>query len=233
MKGGLRSLIQFKEVSKVYSNGVQALKNINLDIPAGDFVLISGESGAGKSTLNKLITKEEHLTSGQLFVNGMNISALKEKKIPLYRRTIGMVFQEFRLLSKMTVYENVAFAQEAIGAPMDQIKERVNGALDTVGLSAKMNHFPKELSGGEQQRVAIARAIVNQPKIIIADEPTGNLDHKTAWDVMNVFEEINKKGTTIIMTTHNKEFIEKTTKRVILLDNGIILRDDKRKVLTS
>ena len=226
-------MIQFKEVSKVYPNGVLALKKINLDISTGEFVLISGESGAGKSTLNKLLTKEERLTSGHLFVNGINISILKEKKIPFLRRTIGMVFQEFRLLSKMTVYENVAFAQEAIGVPFDLVHENVHRALDTVGLAEKSTHFPKELSGGEQQRVAIARAIVNQPKIIIADEPTGNLDNKTAWEIMNVFEEINKKGTTIIMTTHNKDFIERTAKRVILLDNGSILRDNKREVLTS
>jgi cell division transport system ATP-binding protein len=226
-------LIQFKDVSKVYPNGVQALKNINLNISSGEFVLVSGESGAGKSTLNKLITKEERLTSGNLYVNGMNISALKEKKIPLLRRSIGMVFQEFRLLSKMTVYENVAFAQEAIGVPIHLIHDNVHRALDMVGLTGKSTHFPKELSGGEQQRVAIARAIVNQPKIIIADEPTGNLDNKMAWEIMKVFEDINRQGTTIIMTTHNKEFIEKTTERVILLDHGSILRDNKRKVLTS
>jgi cell division transport system ATP-binding protein len=226
-------MIQFQDVAKVYPNGVQALNKINFHITDGEFVLIIGESGAGKSTLNKLITREEKATSGEIIVNGANISTIKERNIPLLRRSIGMVFQEFRLLSKMTVYENVAFAQETIGTPMDSIQENVFRALETVGLSVKANHFPKELSGGEQQRVAIARAIVNHPKMIVADEPTGNLDIKTARGIMSVFEEINKQGTTIIMTTHNKEFIEHTTKRVILIDNGSILRDHQRKVRTS
>jgi len=217
----------------VYPNGVHALKNINLTISKGEFVLMVGESGAGKSTLNKLMTREENLTSGEIMINGLKLSTLKEKKIPLLRRSIGMVFQDFRLLSKMTVYENVAFAQETIGVPMNLIRENVDQALKMVGLESKANDFPKELSGGEQQRVAIARAIVNRPKMIIADEPTGNLDRKTAWEIMNVFETINKLGTTIIMTTHNQEFIEHTTKRVILLDNGSILRDHQRKVRTS
>jgi cell division transport system ATP-binding protein len=217
----------------VYPNGVHALNNINLHISKGEFILIMGESGAGKSTLNKLITKEENPTGGAVFVNGQNLTNLKGKKISLYRRSIGMVFQEFRLLSKMTVFENVAFAQEAIGVPIDQIQNNVLLALEKVGLSDKTNYFPKELSGGEQQRVAIARAIVNNPAIIVADEPTGNLDTKTAWEIMGVFEEINRQGTTIIMTTHNKEFVKQTKKRVLLIDNGSILRDYKRKVLTS
>lgn len=192
-----------------------------------------GESGAGKSTLNKLVTKEEKPTSGEVCVNGFNLSNLKGKKVSLFRRSIGMVFQEFRLLSKMTVYENVAFAQEAIGVPIERINDNVNIALKKVGLKDKAKYFPKELSGGEQQRVAIARAIVNNPAIIVADEPTGNLDTKTAWEIMNVFEEINRHGTTIIMTTHNKEFVKQTKKRVLLIDNGSILRDYQRKVLTS
>jgi cell division transport system ATP-binding protein len=226
-------LIQFQGVTKVYPNGVQALNDIDFQISKGEFVLIMGESGAGKSTLNKLITREENPTSGEVYVNGMNLSNLKGKKIPIHRRSIGMVFQEFRLLSKMTVYENVAFAQEAIGVPMELIQENVYLALEKVGLIDKANYFPKELSGGEQQRVAIARAIVNNPAIIVADEPTGNLDTKTAWEIMSVFEEINTHGTTIIMTTHNKEFVKQTKKRVLLIDNGSILRDYKRKVLTS
>lgn len=226
-------MIQFQDVTKVYPNGVHALNKINLHISKGEFVLVIGESGAGKSTLNKLITREEKATSGQIMVNGMNISTIKDKKIHLLRRSIGMVFQEFRLLSKMTIYENVAFAQETIGAPMALISDNVYKALEMVGLTNKANDFPKELSGGEQQRVAIARAIVNKPKIIVADEPTGNLDIKTALEIMSVFEEIHKQGTTLIMTTHNKEFIERTTKRVILIDNGSILRDNKRKVRTS
>lgn len=217
----------------MYPNGVQALKKINLHISKGEFVLVIGESGAGKSTLNKLITREEKATSGEIIVNGYNLAFLKEKKIPSLRRSIGMVFQEFRLLSKMTVYENVSFAQEAIGVPIDLIRDNVYRALKMVGLDTKANSFPKELSGGEQQRTAIARAIVNHPKIIIADEPTGNLDSKTAWEIMSVFEKINEQDTTIVMTTHNKEFIEKTKKRVIFLDNGCILRDFKRKVLSS
>lgn len=226
-------MIQLQEVSKVYPNGVHALKKINLRISKGEFVLVVGESGAGKSTLNKLFTREEKATSGEIIVNGLNLRSLKEKKIPQLRRAIGMVFQEFRLLSKMTVFENVSFAQEAIGVPMNLIPDNVYRALETVGLSAKVNYFPKELSGGEQQRVAIARAIVNKPQILIADEPTGNLDMKTAREIMNVFEEINEEDTTIIMSTHNKEFIERTTKRVILIDNGCLLRDYQRKVLTS
>lgn len=227
-------MIQLNEVSKIYPNGVHALKNINLHISKGEFVLIVGESGAGKSTLNKLITREEKPTSGEIIVNEFNIGAIKEKKIPLLRRSIGMVFQEFRLLSKMTVYENVAFAQETIGFPMELIPDNVHKSLETVGLTDKANFFPKELSGGEQQRVAIARAIVNKPKIIVADEPTGNLDIRTAREIMSVFENINKHDdTTIIMTTHNKEFIERTTKRVILIDNGSILRDFQRKELSS
>jgi cell division transport system ATP-binding protein len=226
-------LIQFQGVTKVYPNGVNALNDINFQISKGEFVLIMGESGAGKSTLNKLITKEEKPTSGEIYVNGFNLSNLKGKKISLFRRSIGMVFQEFRLLSKMTVYENVAFAQEAIGVPIERIEDNVYLALKKVGLKDKASHFPKELSGGEQQRVAIARAIVNNPAIIVADEPTGNLDTKTAWEIMSVFEEINRHGTTVIMTTHNKEFVKQTKKRVLLIDNGSILRDYKRKVLTS
>jgi len=226
-------LIQFQEVTKVYPNGAHALNDIDFHILKGEFVLIMGESGAGKSTINKLITREENPTSGEVYVNGMNLSNLKGKKISLYRRSIGMVFQEFRLLSKMTIYENVAFAQEAIGASIELIQENVYLALQKVGLKDKAKYFPKELSGGEQQRVAIARAIVNNPAIIVADEPTGNLDTKTAWEIMSVFEEINRHGTTVIMTTHNKEFVKQTKKRVLLIDNGSILRDYKRKVLTS
>jgi cell division transport system ATP-binding protein len=226
-------LIQFQGVTKVYPNGVHALNEINFQISKGEFVLIMGESGAGKSTLNKLITKEEKPTNGVVFVNGMNLSKLKGRKVSLFRRSIGMVFQEFRLLSKMTVFENVAFAQEAIGVPINYIQDNVFLALEKVGLRDKAICFPKELSGGEQQRVAIARAIVNNPAIIVADEPTGNLDTKTAWEIMGVFEEINRQGTTIIMTTHNKEFVKQTKKRVLLIDNGSILRDYKRKVLTS
>ncbi|HZG72219.1 MAG TPA: cell division ATP-binding protein FtsE [Chondromyces sp.] len=225
-------MIQFQDVQKVYPNGVHALKKVNLHISKGEFVFIIGESGAGKSTLNKLITREEKATSGKIMVNGINVSTLKEKDVPRLRRSIGMVFQEFRLLPKMTVYENIAFAQETIGAPMELIRENVYRTLETVGLAAKADRFPKELSGGEQQRVGIARAIVNRPKIIVADEPTGNLDLKTAWEIMNVFEKINAQGTTIIMTTHNKEFIKHTTKRVILIENGH-LRDYKGKVLTT
>ncbi|MED1467540.1 cell division ATP-binding protein FtsE [Bacillus salipaludis] len=226
-------MIQFQEVTKIYPNGVHALKNINLQISSGEFILMIGESGAGKSTLNKLITREEKLTSGELLVNGIKVSTIKEKRIPQLRRSIGMVFQDFRLLSKMTVYENVAFAQETIGVQINLIRDNVFHALKMVGLESKVNAFPKELSGGEQQRVAIARAIVNRPKMIIADEPTGNLDSKTAWEIMRVFEDINKLGTTILMTTHNKEFVEHTTKRVILIENGSILRDHQRKVRTS
>lgn len=226
-------MIIFKDVEKVYPNGVHALKQINLHISEEEFVLMIGQSGAGKSTLNKLITREEQVTSGEIFINGVNLTTLKEKQIPLLRRSIGIIFQEFRLFSKMTVYENVAFAQEAIGMPLDQISDNVHQALKTVGLAHKANSFPNELSGGEQQRVAIARAIVNRPKIVIADEPTGNLDLQTAWDIMKVFEEINKQGTTILMTTHNNEFIKHTTKRLIVIENGSILRDQKGQAMAK
>lgn len=226
-------MIQLQDVTKVYPNGVQALNNINLHISQGEFVLIMGESGAGKSTLNKLFTREEKPTRGEIVVNGINISSLKGKKFRLFRRTIGIVFQDIRLISEMTVYENVAFAQETIRVPMKSIRKNVDHALELVGLSAKANCFPNELSGGEQQRVAIARAIVNQPKMIVADEPTGTLDSETSWEIMSVFEEIHKRGTTIIMTTHHKEFIERTTKRVIVIENGSILQNDQRKVRIS
>ena len=196
-------------------------------------MLIIGQSGAGKSTLNKLITREEKVTKGELIINGKKLSTLKEKEIPLLRRSIGMIFQDFRLFPKMTVYENVAFAQETIGRPIKLINKNVDKALKIVGLQHKATSFPKELSGGEQQRVAIARAIVNLPDIILADEPTGNLDLQTAQTIMKVFEAINKHGTTIIMTTHNREFIDRTTKRVILLDHGSIIRDSKGLVITK
>lgn len=218
-------MIQFKEVNKVYPNGVQALLHINLEITKGEFVLVTGPSGAGKSTFNKLITREEKATKGEIWVNAINLSVIKEKTIAKLRRNIGIVFQDYRLFSKMTVFENVAFAQEAIGVPTKLIESNVYRALNTVGLLSKAKEFPINLSGGEQQRVSIARAIVNKPQIMIADEPTGNLDIDTAWDIFRVFEKINDLGTTILMTTHNKEFIENTDKRVIYINSGRIVQD--------
>jgi len=213
-------LIEFKEVEKVYQNGVHALKKMNLHISEGEFVLVIGESGAGKSTLNKLITREEKATSGEVIVNGFNLSLLKEKDIPRLRKSIGMVFQEFRLLSKMTVFENVAFAQEAIGVPLDLIHGNVSQALATVGLDSKANYFPKELSGGEQQRVAIARAIVNRPQIIVADEPTGNLDSKMGEEILGILFGLNKKcGSTIVIVTHDRE-IAKRADRILEITDG-------------
>lgn len=221
-------MIKMKGVYKTYPNGVPALNGIDLHIGVGEFVYIVGPSGAGKSTFIRLIYREEVPTKGEIFIKDMKVNEMKDKEIPFLRREIGVVFQDFKLLPKLTVYENVAFALEVIEESPKVIRERVMEVLDLVGLKNKARSIPDELSGGEQQRVSIARAIANQPKILIADEPTGNLDPETSWSIMRILEEINNRGTTIIMATHSKEIVNTIKKRVIAIENGVIVRDEDR-----
>ena len=220
-------MIELREVTKEYSKGVAALNGINLKIEQGEFVFIVGDSGSGKSTLIKLIMKELEPTSGTIIVNGNNLSRMKHRKVAMYRRNIGVVFQDFRLLKDRNVYENVAFAQRVIGRPTRVIRRRVPEVLQEVGLAEKYKSFPDELSGGEQQRVALARAIVNRPDILLADEPTGNLDPKTSEEIMKLLEEINQRGTTVLVVTHNKEIVNSMKKRVLTMHNGVIISDEK------
>ncbi len=217
--------IKFRNVEKTYKNGVNAVYNMNLDIKKGEFVFVIGASGSGKSTLIKMLYREERPTSGEIYVGGINVAKVKNNKVYKLRRKIGIVFQDFKLLPKLTVYENVAFALEIYGLPTNEIKRKVLKALDLVGLKSRTKSYPEQLSGGEQQRVAIARAIVNSPKLLICDEPTGNLDPDTSLEVMKVIEKINDLGTTIVMATHDREMVDKMKKRVILLDNGKLLKD--------
>ena len=217
--------IRFKNVKKTYKNGVTAVYDLDLKIIKGEFVFVIGSTGCGKSTLIKMLYREEKPTKGQIVVGGIDVAKLKNRKVYKIRRKIGVVFQDFKLLYRSTVYENVAFALEIFGLPKSEIHEKVLKVLDLVGLKNKAKNYPTELSGGEMQRVAIARAIVNGPKLLICDEPTGNLDEVTSMEIMKVLEEINKLGTTIIMVTHDTELVEKMKKRVILLDAGRILRD--------
>jgi cell division transport system ATP-binding protein len=198
---------------------------MNVEIEQGEFVYVVGPSGAGKSTFIKMMYREERPTSGQMLVDGIDIATLKNKKVPLLRRQIGVVFQDFKLLPRLNVYENVAFALEVIEESPSKIRERVMKVLDMVGLKHKARMFPTELSGGEQQRVSIARSIVNRPKVVIADEPTGNLDPETSLDIMNLFEQINASGTTILMATHNREIVNTMRHRVIAIEGGLIVRD--------
>lgn len=221
-------MIKMKDVYKTYANGVTALNNINVDIKQGEFVYIVGPSGAGKSSFVKLIFRETRPTKGTVIINNIDLNGLKERKVPYLRRDVGVVYQDFKLLSKLSVYENIAFALEVIEEPPRNIRKRVLEVLDLVGLKNKIRALPDELSGGEQQRVSIARAIVNYPKIVIADEPTGNLDPDTSWDIMRTFEEINAKGTTLIMATHSKEIVNTIKKRVIAIEDGLIVRDEDR-----
>lgn len=217
-------------VSKIYENGSVALSDISVDIEKGDFIFVVGPSGAGKSTFIKLIFREELPTRGQLVVNGRNLINMTSGQIPYLRRGLGIVFQDYRLLPEKTVYENVAFAMRVIEAPRREIQKRVNSVMDLVGLKDKFRCFPNQLSGGEQQRVAIARAIVNNPVVVIADEPTGNLDPETSWDIMKIFERINKSGTTIVMATHDKTIVDTMRKRVIAIEQGRIVRDQVKGV---
>ena len=222
-------MIHLKNVTKFYEkNGVTALDNVTIDIAAGEFVFIVGTSGSGKSTLMKLLMHEEIPTAGEVFVDGRDVVRLTNKEVPYLRRGLGVIFQDYRLLEDKTVYENVAFAMQVIEAPRKIIKRSVDAVLDIVGLRDKSKHFPDQLSGGEQQRVAIARAIVNDPKIVIADEPTGNLDPATTWDIMDIFLRINVAGTTIVMATHDRDIVNRLKKRVIEIENGKIVRDQIR-----
>ncbi|KGP73577.1 cell division ATP-binding protein FtsE [Pontibacillus yanchengensis] len=221
-------MIEMKDVNKTYPNGVTALQGIDLSIAQGEFVYIVGPSGAGKSTLVGMMFREEKHTSGSITINGIDLNKLKERKVPQLRRNIGVVYQDFKLLPRLTVYENIAFALEVLEESPKNIKKRVMEVLDLVKLKNKARHIPDQLSGGEQQRVSIARAIVNHPKMMIADEPTGNLDPDTSWDIMQIFEEINAKGTTVIMATHSKEIVNTIRKRVIAVESGRIVRDESR-----
>ncbi|MCL6633864.1 MAG: cell division ATP-binding protein FtsE [Alicyclobacillus herbarius] len=221
-------MIEMQDVWKQYPNGTMALSGITINIKKGEFVYVVGPSGAGKSTFVKLMYREERPTKGQIFVNGFNIERLRNRKIPLLRRHIGVVFQDFKLLPKLTVYENVAFALEVIGAPQRHIRRRVPEALEWVGLGDKADMLPDQLSGGEQQRVAVARALVNNPSVIIADEPTGNLDPDTSWGIMKLFQRINDRGTTVVMATHNRDIVNTMRKRVIAIEGGRIARDEQK-----
>ncbi|WML54724.1 cell division ATP-binding protein FtsE [Neobacillus sp. PS3-12] len=221
-------MIEMQDVYKKYPNGVTAVNGINVRIEPGEFVYVVGPSGAGKSTFIKMMYREEVPTSGTISINGVNLAKLRNSKVPLFRRNIGVVFQDFKLLQTKTVYENVAFALEVIEATPKVIKKRVMEVLDLVNLKHKARMLPTELSGGEQQRVSIARSIVNSPKVVIADEPTGNLDPDTSWEIMNIFDEINTRGTTIVMATHNKEIVNTIKHRVIAIEAGKIARDEQR-----
>lgn len=221
-------IIAMDHVSKQYSTGVEALSDVSICIHKGEFVFVVGKSGSGKSTFIKLLLKELNPTEGRIFVGGRQVTNLKRKQVSLYRRKIGVVFQDFRLLKNKTVFENVAFAQEIIGMTKRDIARNVPIMLEMVGLKGKEKMYPHELSGGEQQRVAIARALINQPTILLADEPTGNLDPKTAWDIMMLLEEVNKMGTTVVVVTHNNDVVDVMQKHVINLEDGVLVRDEKK-----
>ena len=223
-------MLEMRHAGKVYPGGAVALEDINVHISTGEFVFLVGPSGAGKSTFIRLISREIEPTSGQILVDGVDVMKLKRGDIPYLRRQLGIVFQDFRLLNDRTAYENVAFAMQVIEAPSHKIRQRVNEVLDLVGLKGRGNNYPGEMSGGEQQRVAIARAIVNDPLLVIADEPTGNLDPETSKEIMEIFSEINSRGTTIIMATHDKTMVDYMQKRVIALENGRLVRDDRKGV---
>ncbi len=218
-------MVRLLDVCKVYENGTPALSGINLKIDDGEFVFLVGSSASGKSTIVKILTSEVKMTSGRGIVNGFNLNRIKTSKVPELRRTVGVVFQDFRLIDKKTVYENVAFAMRAVGAPPRIIKSRVPYVLKLVGLERKMKSFPNELSGGERQRVAVARALVNNPSMIIADEPTGNLDPKMSIEIMSLLEKINELGTTVLVVTHERELVNEFSKRVIAIDSGRIVSD--------
>lgn len=219
-------MLVMSNISKVYPGGSVALENVNVHIKPGEFVFVVGPSGAGKSTFFKMLFREILPTTGSIEVNGTDILSLTDKEIPYYRRQLGIIFQDYRLLPDRTVYENVAFAMQVIETPHRKIKRRVMNVLDLVGLRNRANAYPNELSGGEQQRIAIARAIVNDPDLVIADEPTGNLDPDTSWEIMNIFKEINATGTTIVMATHAKDIVDAMAKRVIAIEKGHIVRDE-------
>ena len=221
-------MIEFNNVSKIYNNNVKALSDVSVKIDSGDFVFLVGPSGSGKSTFIKMLLKEIEPTIGNITVADRNLSEIKRNQVPYYRRKIGMVFQDFRLIPTLNVYENVAFAMRVVEASQKEIRKRVPMVLSLVGLSHKYKMFPNELSGGEQQRVSLARAIVNNPSVLIADEPTGNLDPDTAKEIMELLEDINRSGTTIVMATHAKDIVDSMKKRVIAIEKGSIVRDDRK-----
>ncbi|MGJ7920294.1 cell division ATP-binding protein FtsE [Neobacillus sp. LXY-4] len=221
-------MIEMQDVYKKYPNGVSAVNGISVQIKQGEFVYVVGPSGAGKSTFIKMMYREEKPTKGDIMINGVNLSKIKNSKVPLLRRNIGVVFQDFKLLPSLTVYENVAYALEVIEESPKYIKKQVMETLELVNLRHKARMLPTELSGGEQQRVSIARSIVNAPKVVIADEPTGNLDPDTSWEIMNIFDEINTRGTTVVMATHNREIVNTIKKRVIAIESGKIVRDEQK-----
>ena len=224
-------MIHMRNVCKVYEDtGAVALDHVDVDIAKGEFVFIVGASGAGKSTFIKLLFREELPSSGELIVNGHDVVNMERSEVPYLRRGLGVIFQDYRLLADKTVFENVAFAMQVIEAPRRTMQRSVNAVLDVVGLRDKYRSFPSQLSGGEQQRVAIARAIVNSPSIVIADEPTGNLDPETSWDIMDIFHRINQSGTTIVMATHDKNIVDTMQRRVIAIEDGKIVRDEARGV---
>jgi cell division transport system ATP-binding protein len=223
-------MIELKDVYKTYPNGVLAVNGINVKIRQGEFVYVVGPSGAGKSTFIKMMYREERPSKGTILINGIDLSQMKDKKVPLLRRNIGVVFQDYKLLPTLSVYENIAFALEVIEESPKTIKKRVMEVLELVKLKHKARFLPTELSGGEQQRVSIARSIVNKPKVVIADEPTGNLDPETTWEIMDIFKEINDRGTTVVMATHNKDIVNNLKRRVIAIEGGKIVRDQARGV---
>ena len=221
-------MIEIRNISKTYDNGSKALKDIDIRIQDGEFVFIMGRSGSGKSTLIRLLLKEAEPTSGRIVVNDMDLQKMPRRYIPKYRRRLGVVFQDFRLLKDRTVFENVAFAQRMVGASPRKIREEVPRMLKLVGLSSKYKSFPHQLSGGEQQRVAIARALINRPEVLLADEPTGNLDHENATEIMKLLERINALGTTVVVVTHSQEIVDQMGKRVIALNKGRLVSDERK-----
>ena len=223
-------MIEFRNVTKVYSTGITAVDNTSLEIEKGEFVFIVGSSGCGKSTLMKMLMKEVEPTEGQILVNNIDITRISKRRIPNLRRSMGIVFQDFRLLPDKTVYENVAYAMRVIEASPKIIKRQVPNVLSLVGLLEKANAYPDQLSGGEQQRVAVARAIVNNPSVLIADEPTGNLDPDTAWEIMSLLNDINRRGTTVVVATHAKDIVDKMQKRVIAIEHGNVYSDIRKGV---
>ena len=220
-------MIKLEHVSKSYTAGIPALNDVSLDIEEGEFVFIVGDSGSGKSTLIKLMLKELEPTEGTITINNKKLNKIKRRQIPKFRRNIGVVFQDFRLLKDRNIYDNVAFAQKVIGESNRSIKKNVPSMLSMVGLAAKYRSYPRQLSGGEQQRVAIARALINEPKILLADEPTGNLDNHNAWEIMKLLEEINSRGTTVVVVTHNLEIVKAMNKRVITMKKGVVVEDSE------
>lgn len=220
-------MIKLEHVSKAYAAGIPALNDVSLHIETGEFVFVVGDSGSGKSTLIKLLLKELEPTSGSITINGLKLEGIRHRDIPKFRRNLGVVFQDFRLLKDRNVYENVAFAQRAIGKSAKSMRRKVPAVLSMVGLAAKYKSYPRQISGGEQQRVAIARALVNEPKILLADEPTGNLDSNNAWDIMKLLDEINQRGTTVLVVTHNLDIVKTMKKRVITMKKGVVVNDER------